>query len=197
MQRRQVIKAMMAVLGTAISPSVLRALEQGSSSIASELPLPEHALLAAMAERIIPATDTPGAIEAGVPEFISEIVQHWYTNAERKIFIEGCTRTNTLSREQFSLSFVELPGGQQDQILSQLEAEAGRPQMAMGISLETNLGEDLSAFFHKLKELVVVGYYTSEIGATQELLYDSMPMTYQGDIPLADVGRSWFGNGFL
>ena len=95
------------------------------------------------------------------------------------------------------MSFVELSADQKDKILTQLEFEAGRPNMGGGISLEMNLEEDLSPFFHKLKELVVVGYYTSEIGATQELRYDPMPMEYKGDIPLTEVGRGSSDNGFF
>ena len=197
MKRRKAIKVIMTVLGAAISPSVLKALEQPLSSETFKVSFPAFDLLSAMAERIIPTTDTPGAIDAGVPRFIQEILQQWYTEAERSIFVEGCVRANILSQKKFTLNFIELENQQQDLILTQLEVEAGPPNLAMGISLDVNLDEDLSPFFHKLKELVVVGYYTSEIGATQELLYDPMPMTYKGDIPLADIGRSWSGNGFL
>ena len=46
------------------------------------------------------------------------------------------------------------------------------------------------AFFRTMKELTLVGYYTSEVGSTQEL--HVVPMgPYRGDIPLSQVGRAW------
>lgn len=197
MQRRDAIKLIVAVMGSSISPSILRAFDGEAVSEGTSFSENQRDLVDAMTARIIPATDTPGAIEAGVPQFVEEIVTQWYTEAERKIFEQGCIRLENLSSEQFLMSFVELSADQKDKILTQLEFEAGRPNMGGGISLEMNLEEDLSPFFHKLKELVVVGYYTSEIGATQELRYDPMPMEYKGDIPLTEVGRGSSDNGFF
>jgi len=168
MQRRDAIKIMVAVLGGSLSPSLVMALESEQKPIASGFPSALKQSVAAMAERIIPTTDTPGAIAVGVPGFIEEIVLQWYTDNERQIFLDGCETVESLSLQQFSVDFSELSAEQQD-----------RP------------------FFHQLKQLSVVGYYTSEIGATQELRYDPMPMEYKGDVPLADVGGSWFGNGFF
>lgn len=195
MQRRDAIKIMVAVLGSSLSPSLVRALESAPIAAGASFPSALKQSVAAMAERIIPTTDTPGAITVGVPDFIEEIVLQWYTDNERQIFMEGCDRVEALCREQFAAEFSALSAEQQDKILSQMEAEAGRSQM--GFSIDINFDEDPSPFFTKLKELVVVGYYTSETGATQELLYDPMPMEYKGDIPLTEVGGSWFGNGFF
>ncbi len=46
-------------------------------------------------------------------------------------------------------------------------------------------------FFSQLKELTVAGYYTSEVGATQELHWNPAPGEYRPDVPLAEVGRTW------
>jgi gluconate 2-dehydrogenase gamma chain len=196
MQRRDAIKIMVAVLGSSLSPSLVRALESTQKSADTSFPSGLKQSVAAMAERIIPTTDTPGAIAVGVPSFIEEIVLQWYTDNERQTFLDGCERLESLGREQFSAAFFALTADQQDKILVQMEAEAGPPQQG-GISMGPNLEESTAPFFHQLKELVVVGYYTSQIGATQELLYDPMPMEYKGDIPLTEVGGSWFGNGFF
>ena len=57
-----------------------------------------------------------------------------------------------------------------------------------GTSNEVPPGEP--ALFAILKPLTVAGYYTSEIGATQELRQNPMGV-YKGDIPYAEIGRSW------
>lgn len=46
-------------------------------------------------------------------------------------------------------------------------------------------------FFRTMKELTVVGFYTSEIGATRELRHEPVPGRYEGCIPFSDVGRTW------
>lgn len=46
-------------------------------------------------------------------------------------------------------------------------------------------------FFRTMKELTVVGYYTSEVGATVELRHEAVPGRYQGCVPFTEVGRTW------
>ncbi len=198
MQRREAVKMIMAMLGTSLSPSLLGALE----STASRLPRGQFTdgqrrQITMMSERIIPTTDTPGAIAAGVPEFVERIVFQWYTDTERKIFLQGLQLSDQYSQQQMGHLFVDLNVEQQDVVLSQMELQGGAKPLFGGIDLMPQLSEDRSAFFPKLKELVVVGYYTSEIGATEELRYVAMPMEYKGDIPLSEVGRSWSNSGFL
>jgi hypothetical protein len=197
MLRRDAIKLITAMLGASLSPSLLGALESSQPKTASGQFTPEQRLqISQMSERIIPTTDTPGAIAAGVPEFIERVVFQWYTDTERKIFLNGLELTNVFSRQQLGKVFVELPPEQQDVVLAQMERQGGAKPMFGGFDMLPSLEEDRSAFFPKLKELVVVGYYTSEIGATQELRHEVMPMEYKGDIPLTDVGRAWATNGF-
>ena len=197
MQRRDAIKTIVALLGSSLSPSLLGALESTEQIIPKGRFSPEQRLqVAMMSERIIPTTDTPGAIAAGVPEFIERIVFQWYTDSERNIFLNGLDLSNQLSQQQLGNLFVDLPPPQQDVVLAQMELQGGAKPLFGGFDMMPNLEEDRSAFFPKLKELVVVGYYTSEIGATEELRYEVMPMEYKGDIPLAEVGRSWATNGF-
>jgi hypothetical protein len=197
MLRRDAIKLITAMLGASLSPSLLGALESSQPKTAIGQFTPEQRLqVSQMSERIIPTTDTPGAITAGVPEFIERVVFQWYTDTERKIFLNGLELTNLFSGQQLGKLFIELPPEQQDVVLAQMERQGGAKPMFGGFDMLPSLEEDRSAFFPKLKELVVVGYYTSEIGATQELRHEVMPMEYKGDIPLADVGRAWATNGF-
>lgn len=197
MNRREAIKAMTVMLGASLSPSVLRAFEASSSPIAhGQFSSQQAQAIAAMSERIIPTTDTPGAITAGVPAFIEEIVFSWYTETERKVFLHGLAQLESLSRQQLGKSFVDLQDALQDVVLQQMEIQGGGSPLIPDLDLMPKLGEDKKAFFPKLKELVVVGYYTSEIGATQELRYVPMPMAYKGDVPLSDQDRNWANNGF-
>ena len=194
MQRRDTLKGLLLLGGFGFSASVQRALAAGLVSgavAAGAFDASARTLVAAMAERIIPATDTPGAVEAGVVDFIEQIVFQWYTDAEREIFLQGLQDTGSMAETQFQQDFETLDGERQDRLLGELEQRALAAATPRAFSLQTNLEEDLSPFFAKLKELVVVGYYTSEIGATRELRYERMPMVYRADVPLAEIGRAW------
>ena len=135
----------------------------------------------------IPRTDTPGAVDAGVPVFIHQIVVDWYTDAERAIFLEGLAELNSTARRHWSTDFLSLEGAQQAQLLNELEPPMeGSSPVAMPAG-----GAGDVPFFMKLKELTVLGYYTSEAGATSELLYRPVPGAYDGDALFSDSGRQW------
>jgi hypothetical protein len=148
-------------------------------------------MCAVLAELIIPATDTPGAIEAGVPAFIEMMVSDWYTATERSLFIEGLAALNEYCVNQYSKAFLEVGEAQQIKALEHQETLALAYQAPVDPTAFLMPKEDEHApFFDKLKELVVIGYYHSEVGATQELIYQPMPMGYR-DIPFVEVGRQW------
>ena len=198
MDRREILKAAGVLLGMAISPSCSRALESGEDLNAppasGELTIEKQRMIEILADLIIPETDTPGAVAAGVPQFIQQIVIDWYTAAERTIFLDGLAALDATSQSNWSLPFVELEPAQQAQLLVALELERG-PQAQGGNDLTAIFmpagaaGE--VAFYPKLKELTVLGYYTSEIGSTQELVYLPVPGRYDGDYELAEIGRQW------
>nr|WP_101760607.1 gluconate 2-dehydrogenase subunit 3 family protein [Oceanicoccus sp. KOV_DT_Chl] len=94
MKRRDAVKTLMLMLGGSLSPSVAMALKSEPKLRAAGTGFSDvqRQLVSMMSERIIPTTDTPGAIAAGVPAFIEEIVFDWYTENERKIFCLDCSR---------------------------------------------------------------------------------------------------------
>ena len=136
-----------------------------------------------IADLIIPETDTPGAIDAGVGEFIDYVVSTWFDPDEQQRFIAGLADIASRAQVAHNASFVDLPTDQQVQLLQQIEAgeQPASPFSAFGA------GE----FFAQIKELTVVGYYTSEVGATQERKYVPMPGRYDGYHKYAAVGRQW------
>ena len=140
---------------------------------------------------IIPTTDTPGAIAAGVPAFVEMMVCDWYTATERMVFLDGLAALDKDCLERHSTVFVEVTEEQQIRALHRQEdiaAEYEMPEDPTSFLLPKE--DEHTPFFDKLKELVVIGYYHSEIGAKQELIYNPMPMEYR-EIPFAEVGRQW------
>ena len=97
MNRREALRWATVLLGGIASPSALRAISMNrapshdNKNYFSEF---QSRQVATLAELIIPTTSTPGAIVAGVPQFIAMMVSDWYTEAERSIFMAGLDDIN-------------------------------------------------------------------------------------------------------
>ena len=191
--RRNLLKAIGVTAGVVVSPSCQRALESGADLTAPPMngSLSEEQLkvISILAELIIPETDTPGAIAAGVPAFIHQIVIDWYTPAERQIFLDGLGELDASAAAHWSAPFAQLQAEQQVRVLSELEppSEGGLSEMA---PIPAGAAGEVP-FYLKLKELTVIGYYTSQVAATTELDYQPVPGHYDGDARFDEVGRQW------
>jgi hypothetical protein len=191
LNRRALLKAIGVAAGVAISSSCQRALESGvdlsAPPLSGSLSEDQLEVVSTLAEIIIPETDTPGAIAAGVPEFIHQIVIDWYTPAEQQIFLDGLGELDTVAKAHWSAPFGKLDAEQQSRVLAELEP----PSEGDGQGLTTmpaGASGDLP-FYLKLKELTVLGYYTSQAAAGTELDYQPVPGHYDGDARFEEVGR--------
>lgn len=144
------------------------------------LDAPRKALLSALSEHIIPQTDTPGAIAAGVPDYIEFMLLHGFDNQDRDRFLAGLDNVEQISMRESGSEFLLTSVAAQIGLLEALEAE-GR---------ESTAGED-PGFFQVLKELTLIGYYTSEAGATLEARYVPMPGRYDACLPLKPDDRAF------
>lgn len=126
--------------------------------------------ISALAELIIPETDTPGAISAGVPGFIELMLSDWYTAEERQPFLDGLAGLDELCGAEWNLAFADCPVEQQTVALQQAEG---------------------SEFFSMARDLTVLGYYTSEMGASVELRYNPVPGAYNGDYDYSKNDRQF------
>jgi hypothetical protein len=155
----------------------------------------QRKIIAAMTEVIIPRTDTPGAIDAGVPRYIELMVANWLEDSERAIFNAGLKDIETRIPEEYGGAFDTLPAGNQLAIMEALEeAASDSPWYEFG-NVQREFVSD-APFICQLKELTIWGFFTSEKGSTQVLRYDPMPMMFDGDIPLAPGDSSWSGGAF-
>ena len=193
MRRREVLRASAWLLGTMASASVSRAL------LADELPLSsdgafadqEKAAIDLLADMIIPPTDTPGAVDAGVSDVVATIFRDWYTDNERGSFLQGLAALDDYCLDKSGSAFRHASDAVRIAALREQEARASStPPPAPGPFGARSAGEN-APFFTRLKELVVLGYYTSKIGATQELAYVPAPGRFDGAYEFAKVGRQW------
>ena len=184
--RREALRRTALVLGGTLSASAIAGVLAGCETAFAAQAAPraftaaQLELVATIADHIIPRTDTPGARDAGVPRFIDTMMAEYYTADERKQFVAGVGDVDARAQEANGRAFTRCTAKQQRAILETLDAEAFPATARRG-----------PHFFATMKELTVLGYYTSKAGATQELRYVQTPGRFEGCYPLAKAGRTW------
>jgi hypothetical protein len=149
--------------------------ETTTSTLSSKfLTADEHALLAEVTERIIPKTDTPGAKDAGVADYIDMALKGFYKPEDQTKFREGIKLFDKTANEKYKKNFVQLTDENKDDVLKILADEWKKK-------------ENEPHIFKEVRDLTVTGYCTSEQGATKFLVYDPIPGPYQADIDRKSV----------
>lgn len=192
MDRRQALRRVGMLLGGVVSaPTVAGVLsgcerDTGTDWTPSTLSAQQNEMVDTIAEIIIPATDTPGASAAHVNRFIDAMVGESYPVEERDRFLAGLDDVSDRCRDRYGDSFLDCTAEEQRALVRELDQETFGEE-------STDSDADRPPFFRMMKELVIVGYYTSEVGATQELRTNVVPGYYDGDVPYEKIGRAWSG----
>ncbi len=190
MQRRDVLRVFAAgaawPVADSLMPAELRALLRDVHAAAQAdgpgtfRALDGHAAetVTAACERLIPADETPGAIDAGVPHFIDHMLTGWYEPDERDRFLTGLQTLDTESRAANGRVFVQCTDAEQEALLTAFDRDV---QALEGDRRDMH-------WFGMLKYLTVWGYCTSEAGMKTGLHLYPQPMKYDGSAPYK--GRS-------
>jgi hypothetical protein len=128
-------------------------------------------------ELIMPTTDTPGAREAGVARFIDRAMANFYAPDQIKTMCDGLDRMQADAMASYNTGFTALDERRQIELLTRYDAEASRLP--------------LTHFFAQIRQATLVGFFTSETGATRTLRYDPVPGEYRGCVPMKEIGRAW------
>ena len=126
------------------------------------LPAGEYKIVSRMADLIIPTTDTPGAVAAGVPQYIDQVAGG--NAGMRQLLAQGCAWLDEQSRRGEGKPFVELDEARQLALLEPLCERADK--LASG-----DRGDLGARFFRTVKSLTADGYFTSKIGLVDTLGY--------------------------
>lgn len=156
-----------------------RELVQGQTSLRTLNPH-QHATVKTIAEMIIPRTDTPGATDVGVAEFIDLMLTEWYDEADRTRFLSGLADVDARSHSRFSKDFVECSSPQQSDLLSALGKEMVDEEKKNTRPSRGRRSRNPENFYAMFRHLTLMAYYTSEAGATQELHFEMIPDRYEG-----------------
>lgn len=158
-------------------------------------------ILDVVAELIMPATDTPGAREARVPQFVDSAVAAWCKPKDALSIKRGLDHIEQDARGSFKSGFIDLKPEQQVSILTRYDVDApetsasevGHDDTAIGFAelTATPIDEPRRPFFMLLKEMVTTAYFTSQLGATKAARWDPVPGDYRGCVPVSEIGRVW------
>ena len=147
-----------------------------------------HKLFDALADAVIPKTNTPGASEAGVGAFIIHMLHYCATPKEVGNFILGCNDLEAYCTATFGTSFIDCTMEQKQLVLNHFESRDYR----LGyFGYRVNAKIFGKSFISLLKHWTVWGYCTSQVGATQGMAYDEIPGTYESCLPLVAHQRCW------
>jgi hypothetical protein len=174
MNRREAVQRIALLMGGALSAPVMAGVmgEKLNAGPSLAITAEQEALLAEVADVIIPTTATPGAKAAGAEKFIVRVMRNCYPLKEQETFYNGLAKLNSDGKSRFGKSFEELTAAQKNEM----------------VKLTTTAD---TVFFRRLKELTVTGYFTSEIGATQALVFLPVPGRFEPCVPLKPGQKAW------
>ncbi len=146
------------------------------------------ALVADLAEVIIPATDSPGAKAAMAHTSIISMIVKVADRKTKNIFIDGLKAVEQYSQQQYNAAFTSLTSAQK-QLVVKYFREKGKNYAGLPGKIKNKfLGK---SFFHILKEYTTIAFCTSKTGATQTLAYDYIPGGYKACMPMTHGQKSW------
>ncbi len=196
MNRREALRMLAAGAALQLTPARMlaamreaRAVLGANVGVASrKLAAHQDATVKAMAEMILQRTETPGATDVGVAEFIDLMLTEWYDEPDRVRFAKGLADVDARTQALFAKNFVDCASLQQGEILTVLGEEM---MVAMQRRHERGLSDDIPAdkeqFYPMFRRLTLTAYYTSEAGATEELHFEIIPSSHDGCVQITTI----------
>ena len=135
-------------------------------------------------ETILPTTKTPGAKAAHVGQFMAVMVRDCYEPKDQKVFLQGIAQLDADAKKKTGKNFLESTPAERTAFLTALDKE----QQAYSA---TQPKDAPNHYFRMMKQLTLLGYFTSEVGATQALRYLPVPGRYDGCVPYKKGDKAW------
>jgi len=143
------------------------------------------AFLDEVGETILPETpSSPGAKATKIGEFMKTMVTDCYDEKDQKIFMEGIGKLNAAAEKKYDKSFMKLDAGQRKDLLIELDKEAKDYTKA-------KKEDEPNHYFSMMKQLTLLGFFTSEIGATKALRYVAVPGRWDACIDYKKGDKAW------
>ena len=189
MHRREALKKTSWILKSSVlGPGLFQALQscRKEASLVQDLKVltpQQDRLIQAMADTIIPKTDTPGATEVGVNKFLDLLLTDVFEKEVKQHFLEGLEAFEENCQAQTGSSFTELSPNDRHHFLSGVDREI----------MSQDYGESIP-FYYTFKHLTTSIYFSSEQGVKQNLDYQPVPGPYKGEVELQPNDTISIGN---
>ena len=196
MTRRELIQKTSLALGYTLSAPVLMGILNGCKANYTLNYTPvfftedQAKIISALTDIIIPPTETPGAKDAGVPIFIDTFIDQVFSADDKNKFVAGIEEFSNGCKELHQDKFIDAQLSTQITYAKKVHDDAIKEAGSVSEGWWNNNSID-RPFILKMKELTILGFFTSEVGATQVLQYNMAPGPYQGCVPLETVGKAW------
>jgi hypothetical protein len=193
--RREAIKSMAILMGASVVGPRLLA---GHFGLQTPIDFSDGdiALLDEIGDTIIPATNIPGAKATNIGAFIAMMVADCYPASAQRAFRDGLVKLPADYSARYGENFIGGKPENRTQFLNALDAEQRKytavsrrksDDLAAGVSNE----EAPPHYFRMMRELTILGYFSSEIGSTKAVRYLEVPGRYDGNVPYKK-GDEWF-----
>lgn len=186
LNRREAIARLAVLMGGAMvigSQSYLSGAPVAGKTVGNDFSAADIALLDEIGDTIIPATDTPGAKSVQIGAFMVWMVNECYDDAHHAAFKAGLAAINDSSRAKYGHDFLSANTADRTALLNTLDAEQKK---------HTQAKTQPAHYFRMMKQLTLLGYFTSEVGATQALRFSEVPGRFDGNAPYRKGDRNWF-----
>ena len=208
MERREAVKYISILLGGAVigADAFITGCKTKTGSI-REWSEDDVAYLNEIGDTILPQTSTPGAKAANVGQFMTVMINDCYEESDQKVFREGMKMLDDAADKKFGSNFMKLSPQQRHDLLVELDKEAKDYQKKVddfnkkeeAKEREENTKGNLKYvrqhlsphYFFMMKQLTMLGYFTSKVGMTQALRYEPVPGRYEGCVPYKKGDKAW------
>lgn len=172
--RRTALKQFLWIAGgVVLIPSCMQKESSNTSIKLSNLSINgnDEQLLAELAETILPKTDTPGAKDLYLHQFIMKMVDDLHGKEDQEQFTKGLKAFDKWAQDKFNGSFASLTPQQKTELLQQIENKQGVP-------------EEVASFYKTVKGLSIQGFLTSKYYLTNVQVYELVPGRFKGCVPV-------------
>jgi hypothetical protein len=186
MDRRAALARLTALTGTLMigAEAFLAGCRRADSGTAAAFTPTDIALMDEIGETIIPTTTTPGAKAVGIGAFMVGIVNDCYDDATRSSFVRGLASIDDASKSRHGKQFVAASPAERTALLNDIQREER--------AFTREHPSDTPHYFRLLRELTLLGYFSSEIGCTQTLRYVETPGSYDGNLTYHTGDRAFY-----
>ena len=199
MERRELLKMIAVLTGGVMigGNALLVGCRDGKKNSDVTFSKEDHDFLNEVADTILPATKSPGAKAANVGPFMALMVIDCYEEKDQQTFMEGIKKLNAASEKMHGTGFMTVTAEQRHVLLVALDKEAKEYQSRKAGLEDIERKKDKNFkglpdhYFTMMKQLTLLGYFTSEAGCKEALRYIAIPGRYEGSVPYKKGDKAW------